>query len=77
MSQPVLFGREKACPNQLIWLSEHIRCPKFGRGAGVQQRLGQCPNLGTFYFLMASLTYNSAAGALAGNKLHVIFLNII
>ena len=55
MSQPAYLVVGRVCPNQLIWSLEHIRCPKFGRGAGGHQRLGQCPNCGTFYFLMASL----------------------
>jgi hypothetical protein len=56
MSQPVLFGSGRVCPHHFFWSLEHIRCPKFGRGAGGQQRLGQCPKFGTFYFLMASLS---------------------
>ena len=56
MSQPAYLVGAKVSPNQLIWSLEHIRCPKFGRGAGGQKRLGQCPNFQTFCFLMASLT---------------------
>ncbi len=58
MSQPAYLVGAKVSPNQLIWSLEHIRCPKFGRGAGGQQRLGQCPNFQTFCFLMASLSYS-------------------
>ena len=33
MSQPAYLVGAKVSPNQLIWSLEHIRCPKFGRGA--------------------------------------------
>jgi hypothetical protein len=33
MSKPNYLVRVRACPNQLIWSLEYIRCPKFGRGS--------------------------------------------
>jgi hypothetical protein len=59
ISQQVYLVGGRVCPNQLIWSLEHIRFPKFGRGAGVTSGWDNVPTSGLFILWWLPLFWKS------------------